>query len=308
MPLISINDDVQLFYHLEKNGGDVVVFLNGSIFNHRQWLPAYVPSFRTLSKKQHDILLYDYQGIGRSTPKEDSFSLNSLASELLGLLDALSLEKVHLFGVSKGTMVSQVFSALHPERVASIGGYGVVNLLVEDREVTRTLFSERLDALQQFKDKFKERINKHNFKPLFRAVYVPALFQKPHSELTFKERLISWIIERKVYPMLENTPIKTLYLLFNYYVNEIVSEIDFYRSCINQLCKLELPILLMNGTADTVTPPKMAQNLVKEIPRARLKLFEGFEHVSPSLKKKQAKKIMEEYVRFLNSSDQGSSV
>ncbi len=302
MPLIRINDDVRLFYTLEKNGGQTVAFLNGSIFNHRQWLPAYVPSFKNLTNKQYDILLYDYQGIGHSTPKEETFSLEGLANELLGLLDALSIERAHLFGVSKGSLVAQVFAGLHPERVASIGAYGVVNLLIEDREITKKLFSARLDTLRQLQPILDERVNHHNFKPLFRTVYTPALFQKPYKDLTIKERIINWIIERKVYPMLEGTPIKTMEILFNYYVNELALEIEFYRDCIEKLKeRKDIPILLMNGTADTITPPQMARHLTREISRAKLKLFDGFEHVSPSLKKKQAKKIMEEYVNFLSS-------
>ncbi len=301
MPLIHIMDDIHLYYELKKNNGETVAFLNGSIFNHHQWFPAYLPSFESLDKRRHDILLYDYQGIGKSTPKEDSFSLKGLATELLKLLDALSIEKAHLFGVSKGSLVAQVFAALHPNRVASIAAYGVVNLLVEDRNQTRELFSKRLEAIQQFKSIFNERISRHNFKGIFRAVYVPAIFQKSYEELTIKERIINWIIERKVYPMLEDTPIKTMELLFNYYVNEIAKELDFYRQCINTLKELDLPILLMNGTNDQITPPNMARHLASEIPRARLKWFSGFEHVTPSLKKKQAKKIMEEWVQFLDT-------
>ncbi len=301
MPLIKINNDVEISYYLESHGNEIVTFLNGSIFNYKQWLPAYVPALRKLSKKKYSILLYDYQGIGQSTPKTDSFSLKGLANELNDLLNALNIEKTHVFGVSKGSMVAQVFTALYPEKVLSVGAYGVVNLLVKERNITREIFSTRLNALMTFEDIFDERINAKNFKPLFRKLYTPAIFQKEYSELKLKERILNWFIERKVYLMLEGTPIKTLYILFNYYINELANEIGFYQQCIEKLKKLKTPFLLMNGTADVITPPQMAQHLVKEIPHAKLKLFDGYQHVSPSLRKKEAMNIMKEYVAVLRS-------
>ena len=92
MPLAKILDDITLDYRYEKRDENIppVVFLNGSIFNQQQWLISYLPAFRDLTRDRYSYVLYDYQGIGKSSPREEQFSLQGLVDELLGLLDHLN--------------------------------------------------------------------------------------------------------------------------------------------------------------------------------------------------------------------------
>lgn len=300
MPLAKIKEDVEIFYVYEKlNEHKVpVIFVNGSIFNYKQWFSSYLPAFLSLTENQYNYVLYDYQGIGQSSPRETQFSLRELAEELLGLLDFLNIEKAHLFGVSKGTMVSQIFSALHPDRVVSIAGYGIVNLLGPKVEEQRTLFSERYEDLLTLSDIFSEKINSKNYRQIVRTIYAPAIFQKKYSQLNIREKIISWFLERRVLPLLDGTPIRTLELLFRYYAQELEKEHDYYASCINSIGNK--PVLLLNGTNDQVTPIELARDLVPRLENAKLIEFDGFEHISPNIRKKQGKSIMFEYANFLS--------
>ena len=136
LPFLNLKNNVQISYLFnELNDTIPVVFVNGSIFNFKQWDPAYLPAFKKLTNKQRSYLLYDYQGIGLSSFKTDKFSMVQLVDELKQVLDQLNLERIHLFGVSKGTMVSQSFAGTYPDRVASIGGFGVFNLLSSDEDM-----------------------------------------------------------------------------------------------------------------------------------------------------------------------------
>jgi pimeloyl-ACP methyl ester carboxylesterase len=58
-------------------------------------------------------------------------------------------------------------------------------------------------------------------------------------------------------------------------------------------------VLLLNGTEDRITPIELARDLEPRLKNCKLIEFEGFEHISPNIKKKQAKAIMLEYSRFL---------
>lgn len=300
MPLAKIKDDIDIFFIYEerKEYEIPIVFTNGSIFNHRQWLSTYLPSFKKLTNNNYSHVLYDYQGIGQSSPRDKQFSLQSLAEELLGLLDYLDIGKAHLFGVSKGTMVNQVFSGLYPDRVKSIGGYGIVNLLAPAIEQEKKQFIDRLESLHTLTDILSDRINTENFKRVIRTVYTPVIFQKLYSELNWKEKFIHWILERKFFSLFEGTPIKTMELLFNYYINEVEKEIEFYASCIDSIGNI--PVLLLSGTEDKTTPIEGAIDLKSRLQNVKFVKFEGFDHITPNIKKKQGKVIMQEYTKFLS--------
>lgn len=300
MPIANIKCDIDIdyFYKNDKEGKIPVIFLNGSIFNYQQWLSTYLPAFRELTKDIYPYILYDYQGIGKSSPKNEQFTLQGLADELLGLLDFLEISKAHLFGVSKGSMVAQVFSGLYPKRVVSLAGYGIVNLLYPKLNSDDNLFIERYESLKTLNDIFSENINSMNYKRIVRTIYTPAVFQKEYSDLSLKEKIMHWILERRILPLLDGTPIRTLELLFRYYAQDIQEEIPFYASCIKSI--ENLPILLLNGTYDKTTPIELARDLNSRFKSAKLIEFEGFDHTSPNIKKKQAKAIMSEYSNFLS--------
>jgi pimeloyl-ACP methyl ester carboxylesterase len=301
MPLARIKDDMDIFYLYEQRQDCEipVIFTNGSIFNHRQWFASYLHAFRELTNDSYSYVLYDYQGIGQSSPRSTQFTLQELADELFGLLNHLKIERVHLFGVSKGTMVNQVFSGLHPDRVASIGGYGIVNLLAPGIDQDSNLFSERLDALRTLSDIIEDKITSENFKRVIRTVYTPAIFSKQYSELGLKQKFIHWVLERRIFPLVDGTPIKTMELLFSYYVKEIEKEIDFYASCLQGIG--DIPVLLLSGTEDKTTPIDRARDLTSKLNNVKFVEFEGFEHITPNLKKDQGKSLMKEYVEFLSS-------
>lgn len=300
MPFAKVKGDIEIDYVFEKRDESEipVVFLNGSIFNHRQWLSSYLPAFRSFTHDSYSYVLYDYQGIGKSSPRTKQFTLQGLIDELLGLLDFLNIEKAHFFGVSKGTMISQVFTGLYPDRVVSVAGYGIVNLLDPKVEEQKSLFLERLEDLMTLEDILSEKINSDNYKRVMRTIYTPAIFQKSYSQLNLREKIISWILERRAFSLLEGTPIQTLELLFRYYAQDIEKETEFYSSCINSIG--DKPVLLLNGTEDRITPIELARDLEPRLKNGKLVEFEGFEHISPNIKKKQGKAIMFEYSKFLS--------
>jgi len=51
---------------------------------------------------------------------EAPYSLNDMADDCIGLLDALGIEKAHICGASMGGMIAQVVAYRHPQRVLSL--------------------------------------------------------------------------------------------------------------------------------------------------------------------------------------------
>ena len=84
------------------------------------------------------VIRFDNRDVGRSTHLHDarppdlmgalmrgdvssaSYSLDDMAQDAFGLLDALDLPAAHVLGASLGGMIAQVMATRHPERVLSL--------------------------------------------------------------------------------------------------------------------------------------------------------------------------------------------
>jgi pimeloyl-ACP methyl ester carboxylesterase len=82
------------------------------------------------------VIRYDNRDVGRSSPGQGrpptavqllrrsrsaaSYTLNDMADDGIGLLDALGIERAHVVGASMGGMIAQQIAARHPQRVLSL--------------------------------------------------------------------------------------------------------------------------------------------------------------------------------------------
>lgn len=93
-------------------GGPPLVMLHGLTGHARTWDHTAA----ALSDRYH-VLALDQRGHG-DTDWAPRYGLRLMAQDLLGFLDALDLRQVTLMGLSMGGLVSFVFAASHPDRVA----------------------------------------------------------------------------------------------------------------------------------------------------------------------------------------------
>lgn len=66
------------------------------------------------------VIAYDYPGHGYTTHATADLELPDYVEHLLGLLDALGIDRAHLNGESLGGWVAVKFAAAHPERTAKV--------------------------------------------------------------------------------------------------------------------------------------------------------------------------------------------
>ena len=52
--------------------------------------------------------------------RQIAYSLDDMASDAVGLLDALGIRRAHLAGASMGGMIAQIIAAKHPEHSLSL--------------------------------------------------------------------------------------------------------------------------------------------------------------------------------------------
>jgi pimeloyl-ACP methyl ester carboxylesterase len=284
-------------YQWTGSGPETVVLVNGSVFNYHQWERQALPILHKGLGEQCRFLQYDYVGVGGSSAKTAPFSMLDLADELRDLLQALSVGKVHLLGISKGSLVGQAFLIRHREQALSFCGLGNPHVLSEHRQPGFSAFQERLEALEKLRDLWPQRINRANYVAVFNQVYVPVMFSRSYADLSRHERLRVALVRRMVYPALEGTFIQTMVDLFRYYVHENEQESSAFAE---ELPRVRgIPILLLNGTADTTTPVQMSRKLAQQLPEAELVEFEGVTHMGPMLLKKEAAPVFGRYVHFV---------
>jgi pimeloyl-ACP methyl ester carboxylesterase len=286
------------------DGPETVVLVNGSVFNYHQWDRQPLPILQKALGGRCRFLQYDYVGIGGSSAKTKPFRMLDLAGELCDLLDALSIGRVHLLGISKGSLVGQAFLIRVCERAKSFCGLGNPNMLSEHLEPTFSTFQERIDALESLKELWSQRINRDNITPIFNRIYVPSMFGKQYEELSLMERLRAFFVRRMVYPALEGTHIHAMVNLYRYYVGDIGQEVPAFAEGLSQI--RDVPILLLNGTADTTTPVHMSRELADVLRGAELVEFEGVTHMGPMLLAKEAQPIFGRYAAFVESLLDGS--
>jgi pimeloyl-ACP methyl ester carboxylesterase len=284
-------------YRWSGEGPETVVLVNGTAFNFHQWDLRALPILQKGLDGQFRFLQYDYVGIGGSSRKTTPFRMLDLADELRDLLDALSVDRVHLLGISKGSMVGQAFLIRHRARTSSFCGLGNPNLVSKQVAPTFSQFRERLEALEELRNLWPQRINRDNYRQVFDRVYVPILFLKPCQHLSLPERLRASIFRRMLYPLLEGTYVQSMVDLFEYYSGKIIEEAPAFAEGLPKV--RGVPILLLNGTADTTTPVEMSRELAKLLPEAELVELEGITHMGPMALKKEAELVFQRYVAFM---------
>ncbi len=112
MPLVKANG-VDLFYDLTGPEEAPLVAFSNSLGTSLEMWDAQV---RALGGRAR-CLRYDTRGHGRSPAVDAPATIDDLAADLAGLLDALGIGRAHVVGLSLGGMTGQAFAATYPARV-----------------------------------------------------------------------------------------------------------------------------------------------------------------------------------------------
>lgn len=121
MPRIKVRD-LELYYELQGEAKETLVFLNGIGMSAPLWRPM-VDHFLL----RYRCLCHDFRGQMMSDKPEGEYSMEMHVEDTLALLDALGLDKVHLVGTSYGSEVAQIFAYTHPQRTSSLTVIGGVS-------------------------------------------------------------------------------------------------------------------------------------------------------------------------------------
>ena len=112
---IAAVNGVELHY-FQSGTGVPVVLIHGGLGDYREWnaqIEPFSQYYRVLDYSRR----YNYPN---DNPERPDHSAIVEARDLVALLDALTLERVHLVGYSYGGLTALFFATQHPERLRSL--------------------------------------------------------------------------------------------------------------------------------------------------------------------------------------------
>ena len=107
--------------------------------------------------KQYQLIILDNRGMGLTTVNDEVFSYKLFANDVVGLLDALKVEKANVLGYSLGSTMTQELLYEYPQRVnkaivyaTSVDGSNVSNVLAK-MKITDPIIRRYIEATSHWK-------------------------------------------------------------------------------------------------------------------------------------------------------------
>ena len=203
------------------------------------------------------------------------YRLTDMTADAVGVLDALSIEKAHIVGVSMGGMIAQILAADHPHRVKSLTAW------------MSTTNNPKLPkaAPNILKEVFAIRTRPRTREELIdRSVNLWGLIgtkNAGHDPKEFRERIAN-SIDRCTYPAGVRRQIAA-----------IVATGDL-RSWTK---RISAPTLVLHGLADPLVPYQGGEDIAANIEGARLEILDGLGHDLPPSHIQQISDLIAEHFR-----------
>lgn len=107
--------DIDIAYKMLGKGDPILLF-NGASDNMNAWDPSFLKGISS----NHTVIVFDSRGVGNTTAGSKPYSMQLLANDTAGLLDALNIDKADVFGYSLGSFIAQQFAVMYPEKTNNL--------------------------------------------------------------------------------------------------------------------------------------------------------------------------------------------
>ncbi len=241
MPKVKVGD-INMYYELHGEGEPLVMICGGggSTQDYHSLIPLYSREYR--------LVLFDNRGSGQSDAPDIPYTMEMLADDLAGLLDAIGVKAAHVSGISFGGGIAQYFALRYPERVLSL-----------------ILRSTSCDPPRPSAEAAQALAEMTKLPPLERAkAMMGRLVTSQYAERNpdIVQRMAERIIEHPAPPhgvmrqrQAEGEPI-----------------------C-QRLAEIKAPTLVIHGDSDQLIPVENARILASRIPNSELVIFENTGHI-----------------------------
>lgn len=242
------NDGVRLAY--ERAGptdAPTVVFVEG--LGYGRWMWRWQ---RRALEDDYDTIVWDNRGTGDSDAPTGPYTTTEMASDLAAVLNAADVGRAHVVGASMGGMIAQQF-ALEYDRTRSL----TLMCTSPGGPETRGVPDETAKRLADVPEAYDER----EARRYRMAVAMSESFMAENDALV--ERIVDW--------RLASDPSERALG----WQRAAVEAFDVH----DRLEEIQVPALVMHGTADRVVPHENGALLAAGLPTAEFVTFEGAPHL-----------------------------
>ena len=236
---------IAISYVLDGPAGAPVVTLAHPLAARLELWDAQAHTLR----ERYRVLRYDARGHGGSDVPPGAYTLDQMAADAIGLLDALGITSTHFVGLSMGGCVGMTAALRHPERIASLVLADTTSRYAPQQAA---MWDERIRIAQtQGMEPLIEPTMKIWFTERFRETAKPAV--------------------DRVRAMLRETDPRG-------YVGAIRAIADVNLT--DAIAAIRCPALVVVGRDDPGTTVAMAETMRDRIPRAELAVLPDAAHCS----------------------------
>jgi pimeloyl-ACP methyl ester carboxylesterase len=229
------------YYAMGPAQGPVVVLVHGLGGRAEDW-QNLAPS---LTRAGYRLYLPDLPGYGQSEkPKTFSYSVPAEAAVVVGFFDALGLEQVDLGGWSMGGWIVQRVAAAHPERVRRLVLFDSAGIALKPDWDTALFTPTTAVELSQL----EELLMPHP----------PTVPDFVANDILRISKENAWVVHRALATMLAGQDTTD-----------------------NLLPNLKMPVLIVWGAVDHITPLSEGKTIHKLIPQSQLEVIDGCGHLAP---------------------------
>ncbi len=264
MPHQTVNG-IKIYYE-EKGTGEPLLLLNGLAFPMDLWFAQ----IEELSK-DFRVIAMDNRGIGLSDKPDDVYSMELMASDSVGLLRSLGIQKANVAGLSMGGFISQEIALSYPE---------MVNRLVL---VATGMGGPRSLALgKPFWDRIAAAIAGKKPREIYRidlTLMTAPGFAKQHPD----------IVDKAVELRMKNP--QPFYAFVRQYTAAGLFDIN------ERAHKIHHPTLIVLGREDPIFPIVLAEDFPQKMPHAKIVIYENCGHAIHLEKPDRLSKDIREFLK-----------
>ena len=187
------------------------------------------------------------------------YTLQDMASDAIGVLDALDITSAHVVGASMGGMIAQLVTVGHPQRVKTLtsimSSSGNPRLPAAHPEIVKHIFINRPRRLD------REQILDYSVRTA-QLISSPGY---PRSDQQWRDEVTA-AYQRSFYPQ-----------GFKRHFAAIVAD----GSRVRRLKTIKTPTLVIHGKSDRLVPVQGGIDTARHIKNAKLELIDGMGHDLP---------------------------
>jgi 3-oxoadipate enol-lactonase len=242
----TVNNLTVSYYDEGPEKAPAIILIHGFPFNKSTWgkqIDALKINYR--------VIAYDVRGHGNSDAGEEDFSINLFVKDLLNFMDALNIDKTILCGLSMGGYIALNAIENYPERFDALV-LSDTNCTADTPEAKQ----KRLKTIESIRNLGVEKFADESIKNLF----APESFATKETEIASVRAMIVSTSKQSLY--------KTLRAFY-----------ERKETC-SKLQNINVPVLIMVGKDDKITPPDAAEFIHEKIKGSILKIIEHAAHLS----------------------------